>query len=245
MTRTLCALPLLAALALLPASAGAQTETRAQAPQLFSGTYQTKYGFLTATGERGLKALPDGRWEMENSARLLMVKVEENSTFTLENGRVHSLTYQFVNPLSKGRSMSVVFDWPNNTAIDAEHHDTVQLQPGVSDKLSYQLQLQMDVCANPEHFPGENFTVVDHGRLKTYRVELVGRESLKTKVGVLDAIHLRQFRPDKRDGKDTMIWLAADWHCLLVRLDQHEGDDIISLTLVKAKVGGATVVGKP
>ena len=102
----------------------------------------------------------------------------------------------------------------------------------------------MNVCANPDNYPGENFTVVDRGKLKTYRVELVGREPQKTPAGVLNTIHLRQFRPDKRDGKDTMIWVAADWNCLLVRLDQHEGNDIISLKLVKAKVGGAEVKAK-
>lgn len=210
-------------------------------PKPFSGIYETSYGMLSARGERKLDALPDGRWQMENHAKLFMVDVIEKSTFTLSNGNVNSLTYDFINPLSKDRSLALSFDWPHNTVTETISKKALQLQPHVYDKLSYQVQMQMNVCADPEHFTGENFTVVDRGKLKTYRVELVGFEPQKTPAGILDTIHLRQFRPDKRDGKDTMIWLAKDWHCLLVRLDQHEGNDIISLKLVKAKVGGVEV----
>ncbi|HSB95832.1 MAG TPA: DUF3108 domain-containing protein [Spongiibacteraceae bacterium] len=210
-----------------------------------SGIYETSYGMLSARGERKLEALPDGRWKMENHAKLFMVDVVEKSTFMLDNGHVNSLTYDFVNPLSKDRSLSLSFDWPHNTVTELGRKATLKLEPNVYDKLSYQVQLQLDVCANPDQFPGENFTVVDRGKLKTYRVELVGREPQKTASGILNTVHLRQFRPDKRDGKDTMIWLAVDWNCLLVRLDQHEGDDIITLKLVKAKVGGVDVKDKP
>jgi hypothetical protein len=215
----------------------------AQTVRPYVGTYQTKYGMMSATGVRRLDALPDGRWKLENHAKVLMVDVAERSTFNLQDGKVNSLSYEFVNPLSKDRSMSLVFDWERHLVSDKDHKWNLQLAPGVFDKLSYQAQMQMNVCANPDHYAGDNFTVVDRRRLKTYRVELVGRQPLKTPVGTLNTIQLRQFRPDKRDGKDTMIWLAADWHCLLVRLDQHEGDDIISLTLVKASVAGVAVKG--
>jgi hypothetical protein len=224
---------------------GVPMVAQAADPKPFSGIYETSYGMLTARGERKLEALPDGRWKMENHAKIFMVDVVEKSSFTLSEGHVNSLSYDFINPLSKDRSLSLVFDWPKNTATDVGHKETIKLEPNVYDKLSYQAQLQMNVCANPDHFPGENFTVVDRGRLKTYRVELVGREAQKTPAGILNTIHLRQFRPDKRDGKDTMIWVAADWNCLLVRLDQHEGNDIISLKLVKAKVDGVEVKDKP
>jgi hypothetical protein len=215
----------------------------AESPRPYIATYQTKYGMLSATGERRLDALPDGRWKLEHHARVLMVDVSERTTFTVDEGRVNPLTYDFVNPLSKDRSMSLIFDWSRLTVTDKNRKQTLPIKPGVFDKLGYQAQMQMNVCANPDAFPGENYTVVDRGRLKTYRVEFVGRQPLKTAVGILDTIQLRQFRPDKRDGKDTKIWLATEWRCLLARLDQQEGDDIISLKLVKATVAGTPVKG--
>ncbi len=210
----------------------------------FDATYETSYGILSARGERKLEPGNDNTWKMENTARVLMVNIIERSTFAWQNEHVNSQTYEFINPLSEDRSMSLSFDWPKNTVTNTGTKLTQQLAPGVYDKLSYQAQMQADVCANPDHYPGESFTVVDYKRLKTYRVELVGRDAQKTKLGLLNTIHLKQFRPDKRDGKDTQIWLAADWSCLLVRLDQYDGDNIYSLKLVKAKVNGVDVKEK-
>ena len=212
-------------------------------PIPFSAIYQTSYGIMSARGERKLD-LANGVWKMQNNAHVLMVDVIERSTFTWQNDHLISQSYEFINPLSQDRSLSLTFDWPNNSALNNGSKTTVQLTPGVFDKLSYQAQMQVNVCANPDKYAGENFTVVDRNKLKTYRVELVGRDVQKTPIGMLSTIHLKQFRPDKRDGKDTQIWLAADWHCLLVRLDQYEGNDIISLKLVSAKVNGVDVKEK-
>lgn len=228
------AAPLFATLALTSAANAAQ-------PTPFDATYETNYGVLSARGERKLEPVSDGTWKMENNAHVLMVNVIERSTFTWENERVISQTYEFVNPLSQDRGLSLGFDWPKSIVTNNGSKQTLQLAPGVYDKLSYQAQMQMDVCANPTNYPGEDFTVVDRNRLKTYRVEMIGRDVQKTPVGMLTTIHLKQFRPDKRDGKDTQIWLAADWNCLLVRLDQYEGNDVYSLKLVKAKVNGVEV----
>jgi hypothetical protein len=224
--------------------AAAATLVEAAQPVPFDATYETSYGIMSARGERKLALDKDNVWRMENSAHVLMVNVTERSSFVWQNDRASSRTYEFTNPLSDDRSMSLSFDWPNNTVTNNGTKLTLPLKPGVYDKLSYQAQLQADVCADPDHFPGENFTVVDYKRLKTYRVELVGRDAQKTPAGILSTIHLKQFRPDKRDGKDTQIWLAADWHCLLVRLDQYDGNSIVSLKLVKAKVNGKEVKEK-
>jgi len=217
------------------------TTTYAAEPVPFNAIYETSYGIMSARGERKLEAGPNGVWKMQNNARVLMVDVIERSTFTWQGDRLNSQSYEFINPLSQDRSVSLSFDWANNIALNNGSKKTVQLKPGVSDKLSYQLQMQANVCANPDKYTGEDFTVVDRNKLKTYRVELVGRDVQKTPIGMLSTIHLKQFRPDKRDGKDTHIWLAADWHCLLVRLDQYEGSDLISLKLVSAKVNGVDV----
>lgn len=231
--------------ALLALCACATTAAHAADPRPFTGIYETSYGMMSARGERKLEALPDGRWKMENHARLFMVDVVEKSTFALQGGRVSSLNYEFINPLSKDRSFTLDFDWSAATATERTQKTVVKLEPNVYDKLGYQVQMQMDVCANPDKFGSRDYTVVDRKRLKTYRVEFMRREPQKTESGILDTLHLRQFRPDKRDGKDTLIWLAADWNCLLVRLDQQDGGDTISLKLVKAKVAGVDVKDKP
>lgn len=214
-------------------------------PVPFNATYETKYGIMSARGERKLEHDRDNIWKLENSAHVLMMDVVERSSFAWQNDRAVSQSYDYTNPLNQDRSLSLSFDWAKNTVINNGSKQTLELAPGVYDKLSYQQQMQINVCANPDKYPGENFTVVDRKRLKTYRVELVGRDTQNTPVGLLNTIHLRQFRPDRRDDdKDTHIWLAADWNCLLVRLDQHDGGDVVSLKFVKAKVNGVEVKEK-
>ena len=218
--------------------------THAAQPVPFHAVYETSYGIMSARGERKLEPVNDNVWKLENSAHVLMVDVVERSTFAWQNDHVLSQTYDYTNPLSQERSISQSFDWAKNIAINNGSKQTLPIQPGAFDKLSYQLQMQMNVCANPDNYPGENFTVIDRKRLKTYRVEFIGRETQKTGAGALNTYHLRQYRPDKRDDKDTHIWLAADWNCLLGRLDQREGNDTVSLKLVKATVNGVEVKEK-
>lgn len=213
-------------------------------PTPFKATYETKYGIMSAQGERKLEAGANNIWKMQNNARVLMVDVVERSTFAWQNDHIVSQTYDFNNALNQDRSISQTFDWAQNVVVNNGSKQTLEITPGVFDKLSYQIQMQLNVCANPDKYPGENFTVVDRKRLKTYRVELVGRDTQKTPAGILNTIHLRQFRPDRANEKDTNIWLAADWNCLLVRLDQQDGSDTLSLKFVKATVNGTEVKGK-
>lgn len=218
----------------------------AQATDLvpFTANYSSEYGMLSATGVRKLEKRADGNWAFENRASALIAEVMENSTFALRDGHVTALNYNFKNPLNSKRDMALTFNWQKMEVKDAKHDGTLALSNPVYDKLSYQLQMQKDVCANPEKFGGVNYTLVDIGKLKTYRVEFIERQPLKTKVGTINTYQLRQFRPDKRDGKDTLIWLASDFNCVLARLDQHEGDGIITLNLTSANVNGVEVKGK-
>lgn len=229
---------------LVALAAGFTATTQAAELQPFSAVYETSYGFLTARGERKLETLPDGQWKVQSNAHAMGFDINENATFTLKQAHVNAVNYNFENPFNKSRGMKLTFDWKNNSVFNEVEKATIPLAPNAYDKLSYQVQLQVNVCANPDKYAGEDFQVVDRVRLKTYHVELVGREQLKTEVGTLNTIHLRQYRPDKRDGKDTQIWLAADWGCILVRLDQYDKDDLYTLKFISAKMNGTTVTGK-
>jgi hypothetical protein len=210
----------------------------------FTANYSSQYGMLSASGVRKLEKRGDGNWGFENRASAMLNEVVETSTFTLRDQRVTPLNYNFRNPFNAKRNLSLSFNWSKAEVTDSIHNNTLPLSGEVYDKLSYQLQMQQDVCSSPDKFAGKNYTVVDLGRLKTYRIERVDRQALATKAGTLDTIHLRQFRPDKQDGKDTLIWLAADFNCVLVRLDQREGDGVIRLDLTSANVNGREVKGK-
>lgn len=209
----------------------------------FTAKYASNYGVLRASGQRELAADQDGAWRIEHSARLLLVTVTERSTFVVTEGVVKPLAYQFANPLSSKRSMSLQFDWPANRVTEMDSKTAIALQPRVFDKLSYQMQLKMDVCAAPDAFTGAEYTVVDRSRLKRYRITPLKREVLETSAGPLDTLRLRQVRADKKDDEPTYIWLAIDWHCLVARVEQLEDGKMLSLKLVEAVIDGRQVEG--
>lgn len=212
--------------------------------QPFTAVYETSYGFMSARGERKVEARPDGTWQVQSNARALGFDLNESASFMLRNGHIHSLGYRFDNPFNKDRSQALNFNWSNKTVTETLSGTEQKLLPGSYDKLSYQLQLQLNACANPDKYSGEDFRVIDRKKTKTYRVEVVGRETLKTQLGTLNTLKLRQFRPGKEEDRDTEIWLATDWSCLLVRLDQNDNGDTHTLKLVSAKIGGKDVTAK-
>ena len=71
------------------------------------------------------------------------------------------------------------------------------------------------------------YLVVGHKRIK-----INGYGVLSIAVGLLDTVYLHQFLEGKTGENDAPIWLATDWQCLLVRVDQQDS----SLCLTDATV---------
>lgn len=208
----------------------------------FSATYKSRHGLVSATGQRVLESSGGGQWQLVNRAQLLMVEVTERTTFTVQDGSVLALGYQFTNPFRSERSQELSFDWAQKTVTEKKDNSQLTLPERAFDKLSYQVQLQLDVCANPDGFTARDYPVVDRGRIKTYRVEPVDTQVLSTGAGNLRTLKLRQFRPD-RQNRETLVWVATEWNCLVARIEDHDDDEVVSLSLVKATVNGATVGG--
>lgn len=224
------------ALLLVPALALADEPLRP-----FQASYKTTMGLMSATGERSLRPLRDGQWLFASRASVLGLAVTEQATIDLHGNRVRSLSYDFVNPLSSKRNLALRFDWPAHRLIDTRRDQSRELADGTFDRLSFQLQLQRDVCQAGDNFHEASYRLADANKFKTYRVELLGRETLKTRVGTLDTIKLRQYRPGKTG--DALIWLAPQWDCLLVQLQNRDDDDNQVLKLISATVDGRAVTG--
>jgi hypothetical protein len=208
-------------------------------PAPFTAQYETRFGFLTLRGQRQLLQPSAGRWQLLSTAGVFSVDVSEQSIFSYHDGQIRPLLYQFTNPLKKRRSYSLDFDWQQRRASSSAENKVFALEENVYDKLSYQIQLQQDVCADPANFSSESYPVIDHKRIKTYQLEWLAIEQQSTAVGLLNTVHLRQFRTGKAGENDAHIWLAIDWQCLLVRMDQQNN----SLYLTAATVDGVEVAG--
>lgn len=208
----------------------------------FQASYKTSVGLMSATGERSLRPQEkNGQWLFASRASVLGLAVTEQATIALRDNHIQSLSYNFVNPLSSKRNLSLRFDWPQHRLVDTQRGQSRELADGTFDRLSFQLQLQRDVCQPGGKFHEATYRLADANKFKTYNIELLGRESLKTSVGTLDTLKLRQYRPGK--SGDALIWLAPAWDCLLVQLQNRGDDDNQVLKLISATVDGREVKG--
>ncbi|MDX9874615.1 MAG: DUF3108 domain-containing protein [Spongiibacteraceae bacterium] len=209
----------------------------------FEASYTSKYGVLSASGSRSLEPGEEGTWLLQHNARLLLVTVAEQSRFRIDKGVVVPLDYAFTNPLSSNRSQSLHFDWERQEVTELNRDSRLALTPRLYDRLSYQVQVKLDICADPAAFQSADYQFVDRDRVKSYRVSRVKEEVLTTDVGPLRTLRLRQVRADKQDDEPTYMWVAIDWQCLLVRLEQQEDGKVLSLRLKSARVGNQPVHG--
>ncbi len=229
----------LGVLVLAATAAGAAAE---QPLRPFQATYRSSMGLLSATGQRSLERDRDGHWVFQNNAKVLGLQMSERTILQVQDHRLLSLDYHFVNAFRSSRNLDLRFDWDRHEVVNAKRGDVRKLPDRAYDRLGWQLQLQQDVCSDPSGFHQKDYVLVDTNKFKTYRVEALGRESLETKVGHLDTIKLRQTRVGKDDG-ETLIWLAPKWDCLVAQLEQHGEDGDYTLRLLGAEVGGRRVEG--
>ncbi len=217
---------------------------QAAEPKPASATYQTRQGMMSATGIRTLEKQPNGQWLITSRAKVMMLELVESSLFEIHDGHVRPLRYDYVNPFSKKRSRTLQFDWPQQSVTETRGKRTFALEPNTLDRLSIQVQSQLDLCAAPDTFTGNTYAIADRKSIKHHVIEKVGSTELDTAVGKLKTIELKRYRRGEPEDA-TRIWVAPQWDCLLVKLEEHDDDgDPLELTLVGATVDGVEVKGE-
>ncbi len=153
------------------------------------------------------------------AALFIKDKIFEHSIFTLNQNTIQPLNYRYDRTGGKRTRMTKLdFDWPTKSitnAVDGTKWHT-EITPGTQDKLSYQLQLMLDLQAGLTTF---SYPVADDGILKEYRFTLLGEETIKTSIGEIETIKLKRERAADSKRKLT-IWLAKSLHYLPVRIKQ-------------------------
>ena len=253
-TKTFRQLSLYSCLSLLSLSFASQAsvsdidEEQPQTPQQtqffpYQATYKANIKGLSATLTRTLSNKSDGLWQLENNASLFLAKIEESSLFKIHTTNIEPLSYHYKNPLSSKRNSNLQFDWAQRNVRDG-NNAPIKLKKNSFDKLGFQIQLRMDLIQQGDLFNNKTYHLVDKDRLKTYRVERLGEEMIKTDAGEFNTVKLKQFRPGK--NKHTIIWLAKDWQYLIVRLERFEdGKSENSLQIQEATFNGKPLLATP
>lgn len=230
-------------LAQVPDSAAATAS-----PPVYEATYLARAMGLSATAYRTQTRVEDNTYRLENRLTLALLgatvgTVTESSEFRWSDTHIMPLQYRYSQTGLSSREESVVFDWEALSALSTldEESWTLPLRAGVQDKLSYSQSFGQDISARG--LTEITYAVADGDEIEEQVYRVSAEEVLSTPLGALNTVKIERVRSgDSR--RRTTVWLARDWHYLLVKLEQVSGSGTeTSLSLESATVNGEALRG--
>jgi hypothetical protein len=211
----------------------------------FTAGYNAKWSGgwfpINVDAQRSLRYQEDGSAELIFEADSAIAGVEEISNFRFLDNTIQPLQYRYLRSgLFKEADRNQLFDWQkkhivngdNQTVFKGHWHDQVQ------DNLSYIMQATIDLEQGKTQF---TYPVFDRNKVKDFKFQVVGFESLKTNAGTLRTVKIQQIE-SKKGKKKTYIWFAKDYNYLLVRLKQKQKDgQTYEINLTSANINGKTL----
>jgi methionine-rich copper-binding protein CopC len=223
------------------AHAKVETTTPKQALLPYQAEYRISSNSLTTTATRTLSKTGN-QWRLSQEAKLMFIKVSEESI--IEDGKdgLRPLRYDYRNNLSSRQDQRIIFNWQKNIASDKKYRKpwSAPLLEDSFDQLSAQLKIREVLLRGRLKKPISQ-TIYNRGKQKTYVIEKLDEELIITPVGKLRTVKLRRYR--EGSDSETVVWMAKDWNYIIVRLEQQDDDDIYSLELLSASIDGKTLSG--
>jgi len=97
----------------------------------FSASYTAdwKQVPISGTAGRSLKALDNGRWELDFEASMLVASLKETSTLRMESDAFLPLTYRFDRSgLGKSKQIELDFDWTEKQVLGNDRGEPVRFR---------------------------------------------------------------------------------------------------------------------
>ena len=197
----------------------------------YEATYTTKLRGVKITGTRKFESTGDNSYKVSWKAKALWMRLNEWSEFELIDGKqIRPISYHYTRKgLGTDKPTHILFDWENNVINASKGDDKYQLplEPNTLDRLSYQVQMQIDLLINPDS-EQLNYIVANHDRLARYAFNFEKQEVIETELG---SALSRIFTREKRD-KTTRIWLSQEQYFVPVKIEQTE-DNKSSVIAIK------------
>jgi len=200
--------------------------------------------------ERRLRLRKDGLYEQSSliyTTGLLSVfrsdRFEEHSFWHWQDDT--PVPQQYTYSYTGGRKGDVYeqldFNWQKMTVDSLREGKTTELaiEPGVVDKLSYQVALVRDLRAGKKQFL---YKVADRGDIRDIRYEVVGTEEVNTPWGKKKTIKVK--RKTLTDERVTVLWFAPELDYMVVKLIQNDNGTEMSARITDLRIDGTRIVNK-
>ncbi|MGH1484585.1 MAG: DUF3108 domain-containing protein [Cellvibrionaceae bacterium] len=214
----------------------------------FTATYDANIKGLSAQATREFKPVNATLSELNFKATSWLATLNESAQFLWEDQLIQPIRFNYSRKIMGKESEKVLTFDPQNKKIISTYKDKTYTLPNKDealDYLSFQLQLQYDLLKYDQLKEKKSnvYRIADKDRIKEYRFEIMGDELVETELGNLNTIKVKVIRENK--NRATYLWLAKEWHHLLVRLEQHKNEKKeFEIQLTSATVDGRKVAGQ-
>lgn len=157
-------------------------------------------------------------------------EVIERSRWNMVENYPRPLDYTYKNTAGKkDRNIKLLFDWQKNIITNIINGDPwkMKLQPGIQDKLLYQLSLMVDLQGGKKTL---EYHVADGGKVKIYEARIVGKKVIETELGKFNTVVVQR----KSSSRTTTFWCSPELNYLPVLIRQEKtGGGSIEASLSK------------
>jgi hypothetical protein len=217
-------------------------------PPLYEATYLAQALGLSATAYRVQTLAGENTYRLENRLTLALLgatvgTVTESSEFRWDGTQIEPLLYVYSQTGLGRREEAIAFDWSALSALSTLDGETwtLPLQEGVQDKLSYSQSIGYDLGVRG--LTEITYRVADGDEVEEQVYRVSAQEVLETPLGALNTVKIERIRSGDSQRRTT-VWLAVDWHYLLVQLEQvNSSGRETSLALEAATVNGEPLRG--
>ncbi len=180
------------------------------------------------------QVLPNQRYLLRsemNGKGLLALFVKQRTLTSeglLTDQGLQPLNFKYQVENNKEKSTITVFDWQNKTVTfqSSKGDKSVPLPDGAQDLLSFMYQSMFVPPLNEVRF-----NVTNGKAMHAYDYEFNGEETITTKIGQLNTIHLHRTNDDGDEIID--LWLATDYLYLPVKIMQTNKKGTVELFITR------------
>ena len=192
---------------------------------------------------RELKQLENGQWLYSFKVRSFVADIDESTLLSWHDDQVfpHLYNYKLSAFLTQDRRKKVNFDWSKFTAINPLKEKgwiITNIPEKTIDKLSYQLQLGMDLQSGKQEVL---YQVADKGKLRPNHFIVTGEEEINTVFGTVRSITVKKVR-EKSKKRKTNLWFSKQYPLLLLKMVQVEKDgQQYEINITQASIDGKNI----
>jgi len=218
-------------------------------PAEFNVTYQLKkIGLIAAETVITLNKKDNDTWVYQSHTETKGLvslfrkdKIIEKTTLKRFSDEMKPTSYDYIHEGSKkNRNQSIAFDWKNKTAktVIKGHENNITISDDAIDNFSLQLKIMKDLNEGKLQLA---YNIVNKGKLKSYKFEMLGKETIDTPIGELNTTKIKRTR--KNGKRTTIMWLSPELHYLPVKI-QHLEKDGTDFSLKISQISGPITKGK-